>query len=112
MNTIDSSQLLAQLRLAAAQAKGNGVLPVGDASATDAAGRTSFSSMLKQSIDTVNDMQRTAGDLKESFELGAADVSLSNVMLASSKAQLGFQAMVQVRNKVVEAYQEIMRMPV
>ncbi|MCK9530864.1 MAG: flagellar hook-basal body complex protein FliE [Hydrogenophaga sp.] len=110
MNTIDSSQLLAQLRLATAQAKGAGVLPAADASAGTAG--ASFSSVLKQSIDTVNGMQQTAGELKQSFELGTAGVGLSDVMLATSKAQLGFQAMVQVRNKVVEAYQEIMRMPV
>jgi flagellar hook-basal body complex protein FliE len=112
MNTIDSSQLLAQLRLAAAQAKGTGVLPVGDSSPADATGGVSFSSVLKQSIDTVNGMQQTAGELKQSFELGTPGVNLADVMLASSKAQLGFQAMVQVRNKVVEAYQEVMRMPV
>lgn len=112
MNTIDSSQLLAQLRLATAQAKGAGVLPAADASPADAAGGASFSTALKQSIDMVNGMQQDAGQLKQSFELGAPGVALSDVMLASNKAQLGFQAMVQVRNRVVEAYQEIMRMPV
>ncbi|MGE0080907.1 MAG: flagellar hook-basal body complex protein FliE [Thiohalomonadaceae bacterium] len=111
MNTIDSSQLLAQLRLAAAQAKGAGVLPAADVPAGEAAG-VSFSTALRQSIETVNAMQQKSGELRQAFELGAPGVSLSDVMLASSKAQLGFQAMVQVRNKVVEAYQEVMRMPV
>ncbi|MFA7619298.1 MAG: flagellar hook-basal body complex protein FliE [Thiohalomonadaceae bacterium] len=111
MNTIDSSQLLAQLRLAAAQAKGTGVLPAADAPAGEAAG-VSFSTALKQSIETVNTMQQKSGELKQAFETGAPGVSLSDVMLAANKAQLGFQAMVQVRNKVVEAYQEVMRMPV
>lgn len=111
MNTIDSSQLLAQLRLAAAQAKGAGVLPAADA-ATGGANGVSFSTALKQSIETVNAMQQRSSELKQAFELGTPGVNLSDVMLASSKAQLGFQAMVQVRNRVVEAYQEVMRMPV
>lgn len=106
MNNIDTNQLLAQLRLAAAQAhhetpKSQGV--------TEGA---NFSSLLKQSIDKVNDLQQDSSQLKTAFELGDPGVQLADTMVASSKAGLAFQGMLQVRNKLVEAYQEIMRMQV
>ncbi len=107
MNTIDTNQLLMQLRTAAAQA---GIKPQGAAAATPVA--DNFSSMLSQSIGKVNEMQNQAGDLTRAFEMGSAEVSLPDVMIAKAKAGLAFEGMVQVRNKVVEAYQEIMRMQV
>ena len=107
MNTIDTSQLLMQLRAAAAQA---GIKPAATEITTPVA--DNFSSMLSQSIGKVNEMQNHAGDLTRAFEVGSADVSLPEVMIAKSKAGLAFEGMVQVRNKVVEAYQEIMRMQV
>ena len=107
MNTIDTNQLLMQLRAAAAQA---GIKPQAGEAATPVA--DNFSSMLSQSISKVNEMQNQAGDVTRAFELGSADVTLPEVMIARSKASLAFEGMVQVRNKVVEAYQEIMRMQV
>ncbi len=70
-----------------------------------------FSAMLKESIDTVNDLQQTSGKLSKQFEMGDQDVSLAEVMIASQKASVSFQAMVQVRNKLVEAYKDVMNMP-
>ncbi len=107
MNNIDTSQLLMQLRAAAAQA---GLKPQAAEQTTPVA--DNFSSMLSQSIGKVNEMQNQAGDLTRAFEMGSADVTLPEVMIAKSKAGLAFEGMVQVRNKVVEAYQEIMRMQV
>ncbi len=108
MNTIDTSQLLMQLRAAAAQA---GIKPqAAEPAATPVA--DNFSSLLSQSIGKVNEMQNHAGDLTRAFEMGNPNVSLPEVMIAKSKAGLAFEGMVQVRNKVVEAYQEIMRMQV
>jgi flagellar hook-basal body complex protein FliE len=68
----------------------------------------SFSEMLKQSIDTVNDLQTDAKNLTKAFELGDKNVSLAEVMLAKEKAGVAFQTMLQVRNKLVEAYRDIM----
>jgi len=107
MSTIDTAQILTQLRLAAAQARG----PAAANPAAQASG-ANFSAMLKQSIEAVNTLQQTSTHMKAAFEAGDPNVSLPDVMIAGGKAELGFQAMVQVRNKVVEAYQEIMRMPV
>ncbi|NOT85317.1 MAG: flagellar hook-basal body complex protein FliE [Methylococcaceae bacterium] len=70
-----------------------------------------FASILKQSIDGVNTHQQTAGKLSQAFETGDADISLAEVMIASQKADVSFQAMVQVRNKLVDAYKDIMNMP-
>ncbi|KPU83601.1 flagellar hook-basal body protein [Psychromonas sp. PRT-SC03] len=71
-----------------------------------------FSEMLKQAIENVNGLQQNTSDLRNRFEMGDADVSLAQVMIASNKSGLAFDATVQIRNKMVEAYKEIMSMPV
>lgn len=108
MSTIDTSQLLVQLRAAAAQAQST-TAPTAE---VGQAGDANFTSLLKQSIDNVNSIQQESGAVKQAFELGDPSVSLPQAMIAGSKAKIAFQSMVTVRNKVVEAYQEIMRMPV
>ncbi len=106
MNKIDTSQLLTQLRMAATQARGQ---PPQSAPESTAA---NFSSLLSQSIDKVNELGKTSGDLQDAFQLGKPGVSLTDVMMAKAKSGIAFEGMVQVRNKVAEAYQTIMRMSV
>ncbi|MEQ1636255.1 MAG: flagellar hook-basal body complex protein FliE [Methylococcales bacterium] len=72
---------------------------------------TGFASLLKQSIDKVNISQQAAGKLSQAFETGDSDVSLAEVMIATQKADISFQAAVQVRNKLVDAYKDVMNMP-
>ena len=72
----------------------------------------SFATMLKQAIDKVNDHSQTASNLRTRYELGDPDVDIVNVMISSQKASVAFEAMSQVRSRLVGAYQEIMRMPV
>jgi len=115
MNTIDSSQLLNQLRAASLQAKGiagpeGGIVP--NNGLENSPVKSDFSSMLSKSIDMVNGMQQSSNNLATQFELGDPNVTLPEVMIAKAKAGIAFEGMVQVRNKVVESYQEIMRMPV
>lgn len=105
MSEIDVNQLLIQMRAMAAQASGQ-------TAAAGEAGQLDFGALLKQSIDKVNEAQQTAGKLAEAFELGDPKVDLTEVMVALQKANISFQAMTQVRNKLVSAYQEIMNMPV
>ena len=76
------------------------------------ASKTDFSKMLKQAIDNVNGLQQNTSDLRNSFEMGDSDVSLGEVMIAANKSSLAFDATVQIRNKMVEAYKEVMSMPV
>ena len=106
MNTIDTNQLLMQLRAAAAQAQMPAAQPV------EQSGGANFSSLLSQSIGKVNEMQQSAGSMTRAFEMGDPNVTLPEVMIAKSKAGLAFEGMVQVRNKMIDAYQEIMRMQV
>jgi flagellar hook-basal body complex protein FliE len=71
----------------------------------------SFSSFLKDSIEKVNETQIQSDKLTEKLALGQ-DVDLHEVMIASQKASVTMQLTLEIRNKAVEAYQEMMRMQV
>lgn len=71
-----------------------------------------FSDLLSNAVDSVNETQLKASSMAKAFEQGDPNVTLSQVMIQSQKASVSFQAMTQVRNKVVQAYQDIMKMPV
>ena len=103
---IGVNELLAQMRALAAQ---TGIRSSGD---TPAAGAGEFSALLRQSIDQVNATQQEAARLGAALEVGDPSVNLADVMIASQKASVSFQAMTQVRNKLVAAYQEIMSMQI
>jgi flagellar hook-basal body complex protein FliE len=72
----------------------------------------SFSDMLGQAVNKVNDTQQASSQLATAFEIGKSGVDLTDVMISSQKASVSFQALTQVRNKLVQAYQDIMQMPV
>ncbi|WP_317931679.1 flagellar hook-basal body complex protein FliE [Halioxenophilus sp. WMMB6] len=71
-----------------------------------------FSQMFSQAINSVNELQQNAGQLSSAYAQGDQSVDLADVMIASEKSKVAFQATIQVRNKVVEAYQDIMNMPI
>lgn len=71
-----------------------------------------FQTMFKTAIDNVNDKQKIASDLATRFEQGDPRIDLPEVMIAMQKSSVSFQAMTQVRNKLIEAYKDIMNMPV
>jgi flagellar hook-basal body complex protein FliE len=71
-----------------------------------------FSDLLSSAVDTVNDTQKKSASLAKAFEQGDPNVTLSQVMIQSQKASVSFTALTQVRNKVVQAYQDVMKMPV
>ncbi len=108
MNEIDTSQLLVQMRAMAAAAQGQTVAD--PTQANGAAG--DFSALLKQSIDGVNGLQKNSGKVGNAFVMGDPNVSLAEVMIAKQKSGIAFQATVQVRNKLLEAYKQIMAMQV
>lgn len=103
MSDMNVNQLLSQMRAMSLEAGGK---PQASSESS-----TDFAAMLKQSIDSVNQQQKTAGALAKDFEIGKSDVSLAEVMISSQKANVSFQAMLQVRNKLVDAYQAVMSMP-
>jgi flagellar hook-basal body complex protein FliE len=76
------------------------------------AGPVSFAAVMKQGLDAVNAAQQQAATLAARFERGEPGVELSQVMLESQKASVAFRATVEVRNRLVSAYQEIMNMPI
>ena len=59
----------------------------------------------------VNDAQQKSGALAKSFELGEPGADLAKVMVASQQSQIAFRATVEVRNRLVQAYQDVMNMP-
>lgn len=71
----------------------------------------SFGEYLNSAIQQVSDLQLESEKLNESMALGLTD-NLHQVMIASEKAELALQLTMQVRNKIMDAYQEIMRMPI
>jgi flagellar hook-basal body complex protein FliE len=75
-------------------------------------GSIDFAAALKSSLEQVNQSQTKAVELGKNFSLGDDSVNLSDVMVATQKASLSFQATVQVRNKLVSAYHDIMNMQV
>ncbi len=104
--SIDINQVLAQMRAISAGASNQ---PSTDGNEAGGAG---FSTILKESVNQVNEAQQEAGRLKKAFETGVENVELPEVMIAVQKASISFQAMTQVRNKLMSAYQEIMNMQV
>lgn len=71
-----------------------------------------FSSALSDALQSVSQNQNQAGELQRKFQAGAESVSLEETMIAMQKAQIGFQAALAVRNKMVSAYTDIMNMSV
>ena len=121
-NRVDVNDLLMQMREMRSQAMGGAeVKPRSDIEAAvgsdvSKAGATSkpadFNEMFSNAINSVNETQKSSGALATAYQQGDPNVSLSQVMVASQKASVSFQAVTQVRNKLVEAYQDIMNMPI
>jgi flagellar hook-basal body complex protein FliE len=110
MSQMAIDQVLAQMRTMKAQAQG---LPANVGSAAGPASAASgFQSLLQQGIDSVNRTQQSADGLANAFERGVPGVELPQVMLEMQKANVSFRAAVEVRNKLVNAYQDIMNMPI
>lgn len=78
---------------------------------SSAESQRSFSTFLKESIQKVNEAQINSDKLTEKMALGQ-NVDLHEVMIAAQKANITLQMTIEVRNKVIEAYQEVMRMQV
>ena len=98
--------LLAQMKTVAALA----VNDKGDSSGAVNHIEADFAKTLKAAMDHVNAAQQEAGHLSKQFELGAPNVALQDVVIAIQKANISFQTMIQVRNKLVSTYHDIMNM--
>lgn len=106
MDTQGIEQMLNVLRTTAAQASGK------PAETAPAAGAPDFAQILKNSIDKVNDTQQQADQMATKLAAGDTSQNLHEVMIALQTASVSFQEMVQVRNKLVTAYQDVMNIQV
>lgn len=120
---IKSNSLYSQMQNMSLQAMGNKLPTVNtdsigvDGMPSNSVGKvnqstSNFGDMLTGALNSVNELQTEAGNKKAAFEMGDSNVTLAEVMIASSKSGIALDAAVQVRNKFVEAYKEIMSMPV
>ncbi|MFA7438835.1 MAG: flagellar hook-basal body complex protein FliE [Castellaniella sp.] len=106
-------QMLAQMRSAMRAAQGAAAGPVA-APAADPGGASSagFAAALAQSLDKVSKVENQAYAQARAFDLGVPDIHLSDVMVDLQKAHLAFQATLQTRNRLIEAYKEIANLAV
>ncbi len=93
------------------RATSNAAAPAAGTTTTTAAKPASFADTLGDALKSVNEGQEQASKLSESYERGET-VDIAKVMLARQQAQVGFEATLQVRNKLLSAYKDIMSMPV
>jgi flagellar hook-basal body complex protein FliE len=89
-----------------------GMSPAGKALETGQAKGTDFVSSLDSALAAVSQNQNSANELQRQFQLENSGVSLEETMISMNKASLSFSAAVQVRNRLVQAYEQIMQMPV
>ena len=106
MSSMQISQVLAEMRALQARASGISEAPAAAAQPSD------FANLMKNSVDQVASMQNQATALSSAYESGDKSVDLTKVMLEVQKASLAFKAMTEVRNKLVDAYTQVMNMSV
>jgi flagellar hook-basal body complex protein FliE len=85
--------------------------PAGEAATAKVQGQPDFFKSVQNALDSVNDTQMKSRGMQEAYERGE-EVPLTEVVLSMQKSSLAFEATLQVRNKVMKAYEEIMNMPV
>ena len=105
MDTRGIEQMIGQL-------KATTELAAGKSSATAAAGGPDFAQALQGALQQVSQEQESAQQMTQDFSAGDSNVNLQDVMINLQKANISFQQMVQVRNKLVTAYQDIMNISV
>jgi flagellar hook-basal body complex protein FliE len=112
MSNMEIDRVLAQIRSASQGGGVGGIGPRGPAGLGGPSGPDNgFAKLLKQGLDSVNQVQNKATTLATQFERGVPGVELPQVMLEMQKANVSFRALAEVRNKFVDAYREIMNMP-
>ena len=107
MSSVEINQVLQQIRDMASMA-GNKISVEPGANVSD----PDFAQLFKDSINKVNETQKSAAGLATAFEYGDPSVNLSEVMVAIQKANVSFQAITQIRNNLLSAYKDVMNMPV
>ena len=127
MSQMEIDRVVSQMRALRAQVNGpsaqsirpgelGALLPgtagVGGASATGATNAMSFASVLRNGLERINEAQAQSSASQRAFERGDPGMDLPQVMIDMQKASIAFRGAVEVRNRMISAYQEIMNMPV
>ena len=107
MSNMDINQVLSQMREMSATARNTS-----SEAGIEGAAKLDFGELMKNSLDEVNEVQAQAKALATAFESGDTTVDLPELMVALQKSSISFQAITQVRNKLLSAYQEVMNMQV
>lgn len=107
VNSAAVQSMLSQIRTFEARAKSQPD-PVGMDGAVD---KPSFGEFIKGAMNSVNDLQSKSKQMTTAYEQGD-DVQLTDVVLSMQKASIAFEATLQIRNKVIKAYEDIKNMPV
>ena len=111
MSNMEIDRVLAQIRSISHAGSAGGIGAVRGPAGAPGAVDNGFAKLLKQGLDSVNQVQNKATTLQTQFERGVPGVELPQVMLEMQKANVSFRALAEVRNKFVDAYREIMNMP-
>jgi flagellar hook-basal body complex protein FliE len=111
----DINGLLSQMRAIRTEMQ-QGVAPIArpefNTPAISRAESSGFAELLKGAVNKVNEHQSEASRLRTAYEQGDPTVDLPQVMIQAQKASVSFQAMTQVRNRLVTAYEDVMKMPI
>jgi flagellar hook-basal body complex protein FliE len=108
MSRLQITQVLAEMR--ALQARASGAAAEGAATATTEP--SDFAKLMANSVNNVAALQNESDSLANAYEAGDKSVDLTKVMLEVQKAGLAFHAMTEVRNKLIDAYTQVMAMSV
>jgi flagellar hook-basal body complex protein FliE len=111
MSNMEIDRVLAQIRSISHAGSTGGVGAARGPAGAPGSVDSGFAKLLKQGLDSVNQVQNKATTLQTQFERGVPGVELPQVMLEMQKANVSFRALAEVRNKFVDAYREIMNMP-
>ncbi len=116
---VDINRLLTEMRSIKSQTQafsggieGMGSLRPGGVEPVADKNRVDFSDVMGQAINKVNDVQQASSKMAQGYIKGDPGIDISQVMVASQKSSVAFQAATQVRNKLVEAYKDVMNMPI
>ncbi len=102
--------MLATLRQHQVESTGRNTQPV-LTPPTPEVGKPTFGEAIATAVKGTNDIQQHASSLRQAYDRGE-DVPLTDVVLAMQKSSLAFEATLQIRNKVLKAYEDILNMPV
>lgn len=127
MSQMEIDRVVTQMRALRAQVSGptaqavrpgdlGALLPgsagIGGSAAPGSTSAVSFASVLRNGLERINETQAQSSASQRAFERGDPGMDLPQVMIDMQKASIAFRGAVEVRNRMISAYQEIMNMPV